>query len=75
MEHAKEQKYLDNENKPTIMLGIKITVNYDTSILIPVAVVTEEPTTGELLWSPPAELMKELERKNYDFKPFEPFRA
>ena len=49
MEHAKEQEYVDNENKPTIMLGMKITVNCDTYILISVAVVTEEPKTRVLL--------------------------
>ena len=43
MEHAKEQEYVDNENKPKIILGMKITVNFDTSISIPVKVVTEEP--------------------------------
>ena len=31
VEHAKEQE-VDNENKPKIMLGMKITVNYDTFI-------------------------------------------
>ena len=31
------------------MLGMKITVNFDTSILTPVAVVTKEPKTSVLL--------------------------
>ena len=46
--HAKEQE-VDNKNKPKTMLGMKITVNFDTSISTPVAVVTEEPKTSVLL--------------------------
>ena len=73
MEHAKEQELVDNENKPEIMLGMNITVNFDTSILTPVAVVTKEPKTSALLCSPAANFMTELQ-KNYDSKPFKPFR-
>ena len=40
VEHAKEQELVDNENKPKILLGMKIAVHFDTSILTPVAVVT-----------------------------------
>lgn len=45
------------------MLGMKITVNFDTSILTPVAVVTKEPKTSVLLWSPAAKFMTELQKK------------
>ena len=45
------------------MLGMNITVAFDTSILTPVAVVTKEPTTSILLWSPAAKFMNELQKK------------
>ena len=47
---------------------MKITVNFDTSILTPVAVVTKEPKTSVLLCSPEAKFMTELQ-ENYDSKP------
>ena len=46
VENAKEQEKVENENKPKIMLGMKIPVNFDTSILTPVAVVSKEPNTS-----------------------------
>ena len=49
MEHSKEQELVDNENKPKIMLGMKIAVHFDTSILTPVAVVTKKTKTSLLL--------------------------
>ena len=42
VEHAKEQE-IDNELKPKIMLGMKITVNFDTFISTPVAVYCCDP--------------------------------
>ena len=45
------------------MLGMKITVNFDTSILTPVAVVTKEPKTIVLLWYPAAKFMTELQNE------------
>ena len=39
-EHLKEEE-VNNKNKPKIMVGMKITLNFDTSISTPVAVVTE----------------------------------
>ena len=45
------------------MLGMKITVTFDTYILTPVAVVTKEPKTSLLLWSPAAKFMNELKKK------------
>ena len=45
------------------MLGMKITVTFDTSILTPVAVVTKEPTTSILLCSPTAKFMTDLQKK------------
>ena len=74
VENAKEQEKVDNENKPKIMLGMKIPVNFDTSILTPVAVVNKEPNTSVQLWSPAAKFMTELQKKSYDSKPFRPFR-
>ena len=41
MEHAKEQEYVENENLPKIILGIKITIIFDTFILTAVEVVTK----------------------------------
>ena len=48
VEHAKEQE-VDNEHKLKIMLGMKITVNFDTSISTQVAVGSKEPETSVLL--------------------------
>ena len=45
------------------MLGMKITVTFDNSILTPVAAVTKEPTTIILLWSPAAKFMTKLQKK------------
>ena len=39
---------------------MKITVNFDTFILTPVIVVTKEPKTSVLLYSPAAKLQKKI---------------
>ena len=49
---------------------MKITVSFDTSILIPVSVVTKEPKTSVLLSSPAAKFMTESQ-KNTDSKPLD----
>ena len=52
-----------NTNNLEIILGMKITVSFDTSILTPVSVVTKEPKTSVLLCSPAAKFMTELQKK------------
>ena len=63
VKHAQKQEYIDNESKPKTILGMKIIVNLDTYILTPVEVVTKEPKTRVLLWSPVAKYVTELQKK------------
>ena len=42
---------------------MKITVNFNTSILTPVVVETNEPKTSVLLCSPGAKVMTDLQKK------------
>ena len=42
---------------------MKITVDFDTFILTPVTVVTKEPKTSVLLWSPAAKFTTEMQKK------------
>ena len=44
------------------MLGINITVNFDTYILTPVAVVNKEPKTSVVVTSPVAKFMTEFQK-------------
>ena len=63
VEHAKNQELVDNEKKLKIMLVMKITVNFYTSILSLVSVVTKETKNSVLLWSPATKFMPEMQKK------------